>query len=203
MATKCLERVVKRNYDQIVDGNCVDIILEYVRTHDDVEEEGVLFIRRLAKVCSHILRRSSRFNEDDLKRIYGFSLTGAEKTRKMDEEERSIFREAHFLDHAGDVAMRRFKKSGEVGLCERAYEHRIESVRLIEESDTRGQTVFIRSFAGDAAVEMFKATGGRGWRQKALDCYEGFLDHFRTNPDPRREDFILRIREKYEALLSA
>ncbi|MAG20276.1 hypothetical protein CL618_02485 [archaeon] len=199
MADRDLEGMLDENYDGIVDVSCIYPVIEYVRTHEDVEDEEVVFIKRLTKVCSHIIRRN-KFNENDLKRIYGFNLTGAEKIRRIYEEKRRLVWASHFLGHAADAAINLFKKGGKSEWCEKAYKCREDSSKLSEDD---AYISFCYGFMGESAEAMFEITGKDEWKNEALRCYTLFLDYNRRNFDPRMEETVSRVKDEFSKLLSA
>ena len=75
----------------------------------------------------------------------------------------------------------------------RWYDATKKSADMTIESDTK-HSAHAYGFAGNAAKALSKATRNHLWRQNAIECYQKFLSYYESNPNPRMDKLISRIR---------
>jgi len=152
----CLETLLERNYNRIIDRECVGAVLEYVRNHEDVKRENATFIKRLTKVCLHLVRDGVLLTNSDLERIYWFNITGYKKTREdyLDGKDYVVMG-SHLLAYAGDFSKELFGRTKSVRWLKRNYACRKSSGDQSKDLDKKTSS-HNYSLAGDAARNLFR-----------------------------------------------
>ena len=173
-----LDTLLEQNYEELKDPECKKKVLEYLAEHETVEDEEVVFIKRLTKTASHIIKSDPDSIDEFLEDLYTFNLTGAKKAFSIlnDKENKDyssnqlLNMTLHFLTYAGDIAMVLFKKTGDIFWAEKWYDLHRKSADTGMGIDTK-HSVYVYSFAGNAARALFDKTGDITWAEKWYDSY--------------------------------
>ena len=174
-----LDTLLEQNYEELKDPECKKKVLEYLAEHETVEDEEVVFIKRLTKTASHIIKSDPDSIDEFLEDLYTFNLTGAKKAFSIlnDKENKDyssnqlLNMTLHFLTYAGDIAMVLFKKTGDIFWAEKWYDLHRKSADTGMGIDTK-HSVYVYSFAGNAARALFDKTGDITWAKKWHECYK-------------------------------
>ena len=168
----CLESLLDKNYDGIIDSRCIDSVLNYVRNNESVAGEDTLFIKKLTKVCSHILNSEVVLDNSDLEKLFSFNMIGFKKTKKdcsYISKFSKVIMASHFLSYAGDTAEVLFKRTRDLKWAKRFYACNKVSADIVRDFDER-HAAYSYGHAGGAARILFVKTKNAMWCERWFDC---------------------------------
>ena len=173
---KSLEDLLQENYHELKDKDCQNKVLEFIASHESVEDEDVLFIKQLTKVASHISKSNPKLVESSLARLYRYNQEGVRKIHKGNYETigpyKAIKLEAHFLCYMADMARELHKKTKNLNWMKKSYScNKVASeITLLNDPE---YVMYSLGFAGDAARVLYLETLAPSWGEKWYD-YDRF-----------------------------
>ena len=66
--------LLDKNYEKLKDPECKEKVLSFVDTNPDVKDFGLIYVKRLTKVISHILKEDPECLDCNLERILKYNI---------------------------------------------------------------------------------------------------------------------------------
>ena len=174
-----LADLVARNYHRVYDDEVKTAIPAYMRAHDSIRAEDVLFIKRFTKVATTLLSRHPTTMDGLEEKLYQFLSEGVNKVKAgsnpLLSRNNQLKIAAHMEGHKGSVAAHIFDSTLDISWALKSYKNSEEAIRLDDERGYKGHRLGEMSAI---AKRIYHFTGDVAWLEKAhnsqfeaADCF--------------------------------
>jgi hypothetical protein len=140
-ALKGLERILKKNYNKLVDPEAAkEAVQRVIGEHSRLTGEPLNLLKKLTKVAYHVIKAfPDDFDVLDLQKIHGYNIDGINRS-KVEQVQREAARggsitellvyQSHFYRQAASIQTHLFRRTGNLVWLEKSYVSQINSGNL-------------------------------------------------------------------------